>query len=174
MAFFDYATWVVSLARTWQNCILESPHEYLSVARIDFGLPVQQTVTVLALLELALRYVSTVTVQLDLVVIKFHLTLAYNKLIWVRILPPTATHVAKLLIICTKLNLNKFLYATNSKIIFKLKVTLSKYFPEIKFALLQSLEEEIIFIIFALKEVNDRPIEYFLNLLEFVDWLGIE
>lgn len=133
----------------------------------------KQSVTIVSLLELPLRYIPTVAIQLNLVIIQLNLTFSDNVLIRILVLPPAAANIAKLLKILAILDLDEFFDATNPKIIFELEITFLVNVLEVKLALLQCLEKELIRLL-LLKEVNDRTVKYFLYLLEFVHGPGVE
>ena len=128
----------------------------------------EETITVLALLEFALGYVAPIAMQLYLVIIQLNFALPYHKLVGIRVLPPAAAHIAQLLMIGAVLNLNKFFDAPDAKIFTELKMTLFEYFLEIKLTLLKCFKKEIIVVV-ALKEVANRAVEYFLDLLKLVN-----
>lgn len=169
-SFLNHATWVVPLARPGQNCILKRAHKYLSIARVHFGLAVQQAVSILPLLELSLRNVAAVTIELYLVIVQLDFTFSDHELVGVWILPPAAAHIAKLLEILAIFNFNEFLDTSYAKIILEFEIAFLLYFSEVKLTLLESLEKEVVRV-FLLKEVYHRPIEDFLDLLKFIHGL---
>lgn len=140
----------------------------MPVAGVDFGLAVQEAVSILTLLKLPFRDVAAISGELELVIIKLDFAFADYELVGVGVFPPTSTDITELLKVLTVFYFDKFFDATYSEVILKFEMTFLECVLEVKFALCERLKKEVILIL-LLEEVVDRSVEDLLYLLELID-----
>ena len=170
---FDDAVRIVSFANACQNRIFEVTHENLTILSDYFSLSVQEPIPILSLLKFTLRYISAITIKLDLIVFHYHFSISDHILIRWQVFPPRASNTAYWIEVIPIFNLNKFLNASYSIFVTELESSFIFELFEVEFVFDERVEEEFVAIGF-LEEVICIPIEYLLYYLKFVFWFFSE